>query len=345
MAETTLRDALTTAFEEQANVIDENPVQQVSSEVLDAPQETSEQRAERLRDEGGRFKAGEATDVQVKTKVPALEAPKVADPLAVVDEVKPPSSWRKDQWESFQKLDPITKKYIVERESQMASGVSTYRQEAEKAKELFEAIAPFQQDLNAHGVSSAKWIQQLGTAHQTLVKGSPDQKLAAFHKLAQDYRVPLDALLDPNVRQQFLTSQPAPPPQDVGKLVEEQFVKREAHTEIQRFAADPTNVHYEAVKGTMGQLLATGLADDLKSAYDKAVRMDSELWQSEQLRTSEAAEKQRKDAEAARVAKARANNVSVRSATPTGPGNAGGKKDLRSTIADAVEEQLGGARV
>lgn len=344
MAENTLRDALTEAFQEQEAKEPIEQVQQVSGDVLDAPQETSEQRAERLRDEGGRFKAGDATDVQVKTKVPALEAQ--IDPLApVVEAVKPPSSWRKDQWEAFQKLDPQTAKYIVERESQMANGVSTYKQEADRAKEIFEAIAPYQQDLNQHGITPAKWVAQLGAAHQTLVKGSPEQKLQAFYKLSQDYGVPIDALLDQNVRQRFLTSAPAPATQDVSKLVEEQFVKREAQTEIQRFATDPANVHYEAVKGTMGQLLATGLADDLKSAYDKAVRMDPELWQSEQLRTSEAAEKQRRDAEAARVAKARGNAVSVRSATPTGPGTGNAKKDLRSTLEEAVDAHLGSARV
>lgn len=344
MAETTLRDALTEAFADQEQNTEQ--VQSVQTEVVDQPQETSAERAERIRDESGRFAKSDVTDVQPKVKVPALEAPQSTETLTPqVEQVKPPSSWRKDQWEAFQKLEPGTAKYILEREAQMANGVSTYKQEADRAKEIFEAIAPFQQDLNTHGISPAQWVAQLGAAHQTLVRGSPEQKLQAFNKLAQQYGVPLDALLDPNIRQQFLTSRPAPPPQDVSKLVEEQFVKREAQTEIQRFAADPANVHYEVVKGHMGQLLAAGLADDLKSAYDKAVWMNPELRESEQLRTTEAAERQRKEAEAARVAKARANNVSVRSATPTGPAGGSGKKDLRSALEDAVDAHLGGARV
>jgi len=332
-----LREALTTALETHETAPDTT----IQAEVAPPIEETTAQREERLRDEGGRFKAKEE-EARIAAK-PAT-APAVAAAPAV-EPRKPPSSWKKDYWEAYQALDPKVADYIVQREEQFANGVSTYKQEAERAKELFDAIAPFQQDLQQHGIAPVQWLHQLGTAHQMLVKGTPEQKLQAFHKLAQDYRVPVDALLDPNVRRQFLTSQPPPPPQDVGKLVEEKFMQVQATSEIERFAADPAHEHFEAVKAAMGQLLDTGLATDLKSAYEKAVRMDPELFEREQLRTQEAADRQRKDAEAARVAKARANTVSTRSATPTGAMGGSGKKDLRSALEDAAEATLGSARV
>lgn len=336
-----LREALTTALEahESAEVTN-TPV--VDAPAVNAPpaNETTEQRAARERDEAGRFKTKE--DGALVAKAPAVAA---APAAAAPTPRKPPSSWKKDYWEAYQGLDPKVADYITQREEQFANGVSTYKHEADKAKELFDAMEPFQQDLQLHGVQLVQWLRQLGTAHQTLVKGTPEQKLQAFYKLAQDYHVPVDALLDQNVRQQFLTSQPPPPPQDVGKLVEEKFMQVQATTEIERFAADPAHEHFEVVRGTMQQLLAAGLAPDLKSAYEKAVRMDSELFEREQLRTTEAANKQRLDAEAARVAKARSNNVSPRSATPSGAMGGSGKKDLRSALEDAVEATLGGARV
>ena len=334
-----LREALTTAIEAHESTVVDTPV--VDTPVVAPAGETTEQREERLRDEGGRFKAKEAAaqaaaQPQVKQQ-PAAPAGQVAEPR------KPPSSWKKDYWEAYQALDPKVAEYISQREEQFANGVSTYKQEAERAKELFEAIAPFQQDLQQFGVQPVQWLRQLGTAHQMLVKGSPEQKLQAFHKLAQDYKVPVEALLDPNVRQQFMTQ--APPPPDVRELVQEQFMAHRAQTEIEQFASDPGNVHFEAVKEDMRRLLGAGLAPDLKSAYEKAVRMDPELFASEQLRSTEVAEKQRRDAEAARVAKARSNTVSPRSATPSGAMGGSGKKDLRSTLEDAVEASLGGARV
>jgi hypothetical protein len=335
-----LREALTSALEahESADVVTAPVVDQ--PEVATPPAgETTEQRAARERDEGGRFKAKEEG-------APVAKAPAVAAPaLDAPPPRKAPSSWKKDYWEAYQALDPKVADYIAQREEQFANGVSTYKQEAERAKELFDAIAPFQQDLQQHGVQPAQWLRQLGSAHQMLVKGTPEQKLQAFHKLAQDYRVPVDALLDPNVRQQFMNQQAQQPQPDVGQLVEEKFMQVRAQTEIEQFASDPAHEHFEAVKETMRQLLAAGLAPDLKSAYDKAVRMDPELFEREQLRVSEAAEKQRREQAAAKVNTARANAVSPRSATPSGAMTGNGKKDLRSTLEDAVEATLGGARV
>lgn len=337
-----LREALTTALESHESAEVTAPEVTAPEVVIEAPtSETTEQRAQRERDEAGRFKAKEEGAVAKGPAAPVVPADVVPAPPVR----KAPSSWKKDYWEAYGALDPKLADYIAQREEQFASGVSTYKQEAERAKELQDAIAPFQQDLAQHGMAPAQWIRNLGLAHQTLVKGTPEQKLQAFHKLAQDYRVPVDALLDPNVRQQFMNQQQQQPQPDVGQLVEEKFMQVRAQTEIEQFASDPAHEHFEAVKETMRQLLAAGLAPDLKSAYEKAVRMDPELFEREQLRTQEAADKQRRDAEAARVAKARANVSSVKSATPTGPAGGGGKKDLRSALEEAVEANLGGARV
>lgn len=338
-----LREALTSALESHETA-DVAPPEVVTAPVVETPAgETTEQRAQRERDEAGRFKAKEEGTVSKAAPAPVIPANAVPAPVAPTQ--KAPSSWKKDYWEAYEKLDPNLAKYIAQREEQFASGVSTYKQEAERAKELQDAIAPFQQDLQQHGMAPAQWIRNLGLAHQTLVKGSPEQKLQAFYKLAQDYRVPVDALLDANVRQQFLSQQQQQPQPDVGQLVEEKFMQVRAQSEIEQFAADPANEHFEAVRKPMQRLLAAELAPDLKSAYEMAVRMDPELFEREQLRNTEAAEKQRRDAEAARVAKARANVSSVKSATPTGPAGGSGKKDLRSTLEDAVEAVAGGARV
>ncbi len=336
-----LREALTSALEahESAEVVTPSVVEQ--AEVVTPPAgETTEQRVARERDEAGRFKSKpEGAPVAKAPVVPAIAAAPAPEPR------KAPSSWKKDYWEAYQALDPKLADYIAQREEQFASGVSTYKQEAERAKELFDAMAPFQQDLQQHGVQPAQWLRQLGSAHQILIKGTPEQKLQAFHKLAQDYHVPVDALLDPNVRQQFMNQQAQQPQPDVGQLVEEKFMQVRAQTEIEQFAGDPAHEHFEAVKETMRQLLAAGLAPDLKSAYDKAVRMDPELFDREQLRVKEAADKQHREQVAAKVNTARANAVSPRSATPAGAMTGSGKKDLRSTLEDAVEATLGGARV
>jgi hypothetical protein len=328
-----LREALTTALNAQEEVqTEQTPV------IQDTPVETTEQREARQRDESGRFKAkDDAVDVTAKT----IDAPAPR---------KAPSSWKKDYWEAYEKLDPKLAEYIDTREQQFASGVSTYKQEAERAKEIFEAIAPFQQDLQQHGVAPTQWIRNLGLAHQTLVRGSPEQKLQAFQKLAHDYGVPLQSVItgqmDPMM--QYLSPLQEQVRQLEGKLTgwQETQQKQEQtviQSEIEQFSTQ--HEHFDAVKETMAGLLQAGLAQDLKSAYDKAIRMNDDLWTSAQQQKTADAERQHRESAKAKVNQARANTVSPRSATPIGAMSSSGKKDLRSQLEEAVDATLGGARV
>jgi hypothetical protein len=339
MAGTTLAAALTDAFDKAEVEVPQEA--QVTPEVPanEAPTETAAQKADRLRDEAGRFKKADEQPVQPEVSQDA------ANLVAPVEVRKPPSSWKKEYWEAYQKLDPQVADYINQRESQFASGVSTYRQEAERARELNEAIAPFAQDLQTHGIHPAQWVRNLGLAHQTLVKGTPEQKLATFQKLAQDYGIPIQAIqsgqIDPVM--QYV----APLQQTVQELrgqlnnwqqQQQQQEETALQREIHEFAA--AHEQFETVKETMAGLLQSGLAPDLKSAYDKALRLNDEAWQAEQHRRVEA----EKAAAAEKVAQARAKAISTKSATPAGVMGSG-KKDLRSILAENVESVMGGGRV
>lgn len=347
MSENTLRDALTSAIEEHEQ-IETHEITVDSS----TPVETSEQKAERLRDEKGRFATGSAPE---KTPTPQTSVQKIDDPAITpaAESRKPPSSWKKEYWEAYQKLDPQLADYINQRESQFASGVSTYREEAVKAKELNDALAPFMPDLQQSGIQPAQWIRNLGNAHSTLVKGTPEQKAAMFVQLLNDYKPPLDLLfmrgqdgslyLNNQLAQQ---AQPIQQPQDIRRVVSELLAEERMQAEVSGFQSNTQDYpHFEAVRETMAGLLQAGLAPDLKSAYDKALRMNDELWQADQQRQSEEAEKQRREAEAAKVQKARANAVSPRGSTPIGTMTSGGKKGLRDILDEQVTAVMGGGRV
>ncbi len=348
MAETTLREALSSAFETQETetpeVIESTP-EPVKPDVT----ETAEQKADRIRDEKGRFAPKESAPeplatVKSESVDPAPTTPPVAEPR------KPPSSWKKDYWEAYQKLDPQLAEYINQREQQFASGVSTYREEALKAKELNDALAPFMPEFAAHGVQPSQWIRNMGTAHQTLLRGSPEQKLQAFQKLAQDYGVPLHSIqsgqIDPVM--QYVSPLQEQVLQLRGQLTnwqqqQEQQQQAAMLNEIETFKANAP--HFEEVRETMAGILQAGLAPDLKSAYDKAIRMNDDLWQAEQTRKAQEAEKQRREAEAAKVAQARANALSPRGSTPVGNMGSSGKKGLRDFLEEQVTATLGGGRV
>ena len=329
-----LREALVTAMETAPVEATPEP-----TPVETAPVETEQQKADRVRDEAGRFAKPTVTE---KAAAPTPATPTGVEPR------KPPSSWKKEYWEQFAQLPEPVAKYIGEREEQFASGVSTYKQEAERAKILWDAIAPFQEDLNRYNIQPNDWIRQLGTAHQMLAKGSPEQKLQMFHKLLGDYNTPARlAVQDAQGNWQLLDAGNMPRPQeqvpDVEKIVEEKLQQRYMQEELKQFAA--SHEHYEAVKSHMAGLLQAGMAENLQEAYDKSIRLDESLWQSEQQRKAdEAAEKQRQE-QAARVAKARQNSVSPRSDTPSGSMVGEGKKGLRSNLEEAAASILGGGRL
>jgi hypothetical protein len=342
-----LREALTAAIAEQETTPVEAPVE--------TPAETTEQAEQRARDEKGRFAAKDSTETAPKESLVGTQdsltdksgtAHARPELQSSVETRKPPSSWKKEYWDAYQKLDPQLADYIAQREQQFASGVSTYKQEAERAKELWEAITPFQEDLNRYNIQPGTWIRNLGQAHQMLAKGTPEQKISMFQKLAQDYNVPLHSVQTGQVDP--ITQYVSPLHEQVRQLQgqlsswqqqQEQREQQKLQSEIQQFAV--SHPHYEAVREQMAGLLQSGMAQDLEDAYTKATRLNDELWQSEQQRMQqENAEKQRQ-AEAARVAKAKANAVSPKGSTPVG--NMGeGKKGLREQLSEAIDAQLGG---
>ena len=310
--------------------------------------------AGRSRDEQGRLLPGKPEKlVEKPVETPVIQATPTETPKP---KTPPPSSWKKDHWESWDKIaaeNPKLAEYLTQREGEFAKGVSTYKQEYDAVKPLADAIQPLLPVLQQHGINPAQWISTMGQAHHSLVFGTPQQKLQMFAKLAQDYKVPLQALYDPNVQQQFLmqqTLQPQAPQPDVRSVVQEQLTEVFAKHDLEQFqsakdaSGNPLYPHYEKVRNTMAQLLEAGVAEDLKNAYDKAIRMHDDIWEAEQAVRHAASEKARQEAQAKEVAKAKAAAVSTRTATPSGE-TVKATKGIRAAIESAVETHAEGGRV
>lgn len=325
-----LRDTLSAAFE-AAETSEVSPV------VASPREETSAQEERRDRDEQGRFSAKE------QAQMPTPQA-------SILPEEKPlarPTHWKKDYLPMWDKLStgvPLTpdeaKKlaaYSNQRESEFASGVSTYRAEAERAKDLQEAMAPFLPDLQRHNIQPTQWIQSLGQAHQTLAMGSPEQKLQMFAKLAADYGVDLNAFTgasNPMTAQMMQQIQSLSGQVNTFTNWQKQEEQRQAQEALSMFNDAEKFPHYEEVRGTMAELLLSGLAKDPKAAYDKAVRLNDNVWTAEQERQAQAKATQDASLKATAVARAKSNAISVRSSTPSAT-QGSGAKDLRSQLTEA----------
>jgi hypothetical protein len=346
MSENTLAAALTDAFDKAESETPEVESPATPEPETAEPEQIAGRTANRLRDDKGRLLPGtkDAAPQDIKPEKTVANDTPVDAPAVAAPERKAPSSWKKDYWEDFNKLDPRVAEYINQRESQFASGVSVYKDNWERAKPLQDAIAPFVQDFQAAGVTPEQGIAKLAAAHQNIVRASPEQKVQIFQRLAQEYGVTLSAVqsgqVDPMM--QYV----APLQERINQLSgqlnswEQQKQQQEQtslQAEITAFAAE--NEHFEAVKEAMSGLLQSGLAKDLKSAYEHAVWTNPELRQSEIHRMSQGQNTQ------AVAQKARAKVISPKSATPTSNMTTSGKKDVRSILEEQVESFLGGARV
>lgn len=344
--QTTLRDTITDAFdttipESVDKAVPEDKPAKLAESLLETPAETPEQKAERLRDEKGRFAK---TEAEAKVKAGTNAIPGQPRPQR-------PSSWKKEMWDSWEKLDPKVAEYVNQREQEFTKGVSTYKNEWEQAKPLMDVMAQFQPIIQQANLKPHEFIAHLGNAHRVLSQGSPQQKLQAFAKLAQDYQVPLQELLQGNTGEtnplQYINPLYERLSQLEGTLTtwrtqQEQQKQAELGKEISDFQAQ--HEHFETVKETMAGLLQSGLANNLKEAYDAAVRLPkhTDIFDAMQLQQRQQDESKRAEDANKRAKQAKANAVSPRTATPSGQVNSGGKKGLREQLNESFDEIVGG---
>lgn len=261
-----------------------------------------------------------------------------------------PTTWKKEYLPIWDKLtageqlspDEALKlaEYSNQRESEYKKGVSTYKAEADRARDIFKALDPFMPELQKHNIRPDVFVNNLAQAHMVLAQGTQEQKYAMFHRLAQDYGIQLNQAGEfqpQDAYQRQLLEQLNRVNQEVGviKSKYEQEENARLVSEIEQFRSDGENYpFFDEVRETMAQLLEQGHAADLKTAYAKAVRLNDDVWQKQEERLLQAKAQQVQKQQ--QVAKAKAKAVSPRSVTPNGLVAASDKKDRKSALAEAM---------
>lgn len=353
MAEPTVREVLEETI---ANHREEEPIQEVQPEPI--AEETAEQKAERIRDEKGRFASTSPEPIQEAAPEPLVP-------------IQRPSSWKKELWPVWDKMaagQPLTDKearqvaeYNAQREQQFASGVSTYKQEAERSKPLMDAIAPFRAEIEKYArdpqgnpVPAEAIVHGLLSAHRTLSLGSPYEKLNNIVQVIQGYGIPIQALFDENARNQYLQSAPnvplpaaQPPAPDINSLVEEALSQREAAQTITAMEQNAEKYpFFPYVRNTMAQLLEQGVSTDLDELYELATHAPEHSRLTTALQQQQAAAEEARKLEASRKAAsvARSNAISPKTATPQGTAPKG-NPSVREALRESMDSVLGSARV
>ena len=336
-------------------------------EIKDEPQEVEHEEEEVPQDEptGNEKEKFVAEDEAVaeETSIEAVaedtDEPEQPEEQPESSNIPKPTTWKKDLlplWDKIAKGETLTKdeskkhlEYLNQRENEFKKGVSVYKAEAERAKALEEAINPFVPELQSQGIHPAAWINNLGRAHMILAKAPHEQKVQMFHRLAQDYGVNLNQINEPQQPVDAYTQQLMQQLYQVNQEVStikgrfEQEEQARLSNEIERVRSDKERFpHFDLVREEMAQLLELGKAQNLETAYTKAVRMNDEVWAVEQERLLSSAKKQASQAQ--QVARAKATAISPKSVTPNGTQAKVEAKDRRSLLmaglADAESGRL-----
>ena len=256
---------------------------------------------------------------------------------------RPPASWKKDYHEVWQKADPKMQEYAWQREEQMRAGVEPLLSKAQFADAMQEAIQPYMTTIQGLGLQPEKAVAALMEADHKLRNSDPQTKMQYFMQLAQSYGINLGAM-QPGVPQGSVDPMVYQLQNELNKVrgevmgwkqQQEMVENQTLLNEINQFSLKAD--HFEDVRPTMIQLLQSGVAQTLEEAYDKAIRLDPDLFE-QTLKAKQAEEAAKQAKEANRAAKtARAAAVSVRSATP-GANTAPKAANRRALLEEAFSE-------
>ncbi len=294
---------------------------------------------EKPRDEHGKFKAVEPQAPVVDTT--ASTADTVAPAAEIQPERRAPSSWKPDAQAAFAALPPNIQDEVLRRESDYHKGIEGYKTHAQAAQAFERAVQPYMQTIQSLGVDAPTAVGELLKADHTLRYSDPATKARFFSQLAQQYGVDLAQVANPpavDPQYQALQAQLQRQQNEMQAWKNQQVQREQAvvQTELERFAADPANAHFDAVRDDMALLLESGKAQSLKDAYDTAVWMRGDIRQS--LIEQQRAEAQKKATEQAQHAKAKAASVSVKGSSPASGGASTVKGSLRETIEAAFAD-------
>lgn len=260
---------------------------EVTAEVEEEPEAPTEASDDRARGPDGKFvSVGEeapemaAPAEEIQPDAPIGEQAVVEEPVEQV--ISPaPTSWSEEAKAQWSALDPKLQAELSQQETARAAADEQKDHWFKEMTPIAQALQPVAQQLQLSGVQPAAYVQQLVAADQYL-RSDPQ---AALKMIAQQYGATLP---EADSFDGEFGEQPDPqlaPVVDTVTKIQQQInglieAQQESQTqqltsEIAEFSKDKP--HFDAVSHQMGDLIRSGVASDLKSAYDMAVWSNPEI--------------------------------------------------------------------
>ena len=195
------------------------------------------------------------------------------------DSAAAPRTWRPEAAAAWATVPPVVQAEIIKREEDMWRGIEQYKVDAGFGKTIQSVLEPFMPVLQQHRLDPITTINQLLNAQYQLSMGTLEQKVNMFQSLMKDYNIELDHLTglvdipktDPEVarlRQELGNVQSTLNQRQQADIA---AANDRANTEVNSFASDPKNIHFDAVAPDIVRLIQGGVCTTLQEAYDKAV--------------------------------------------------------------------------
>jgi hypothetical protein len=343
MTEDNLSADLSAAWDAQVEAPEAAPVETPVTEA--APAEEAPASTDRPRDEHGRFAKKEATPEPAPQMAspeikPAQGSKDVAPAPSPVERpwlsgVAPPPGWSPAAKFHFEKLPQEVREAIAKREQEMDQGAAKFasykgleeydqlaRNSGTTLNEAMGRYVQTERELAKDPVNTLVWLAQQYDAMDGLAQyfGGQSQGQGQQNPEAQALHPVLQKL---QTIEQELNSY---------KQKNQQQQEEAINRQIAAFAADPKHKYFANVEEDMAILMQEGRAKDLEDAYQKACRMNDDIYP---LLTKE--QEERKQAELQRAASdARRAAGSLSNGAPIPGASSGGasSSNLRGVLED-----------
>ena len=314
----------------------------ISAEEVEVEADPSDQAAEGQQDADA-----EATP---DTDTPESQGEPAPDALAA------PTTWPAEHREAFSDLPEEQQNFMLQREKERDAAFTRKTTELAEQRREVEGVAgvlaPYKEQMRAHGISEAEYISRL-MSYDNALRQNPQ---AAIGQLAQHYGINLsnDSGADwvdetpPDPQFQQLQQQLNTTNAELKSLKQGQ-INREHHQlvgQVEGFATETDSKgnlkhpHFEAVRERMGRLVNAGETTDLQEAYEKAVRMDDNLFKQTLQAERKAVATQEEGRRKAAVDKAKKAAPGRTSGTP--PSGSVKESDLDSILRSTIGEVRAG---
>ena len=266
----------------------------------------------------------------------------------VKEEIEPaPQGLSAKMKEKWKDLDPEVRQELARREEDFHKKLTASDSEYHFGKTMKDVVSPYMAIIQSEGGTPEGAVKDLLNTAYILRTGRPEQKAQLLMQVAQQYGVDLSQAMQPQeqvhpalaeMQRELAMLRQQANPEIIKQQLQEQMESDNIMSQVNAFAGDPANKHFEQVKPIMASLLSSGAAQDIQEAYDRACYADPTIRSTLLAEQNKANEAKRKE----EVAKKKQASASVvGSPDGTSPNAKAPNKSLEDDLREAIAASSG----